>query len=305
MTATDQRVGNWGRWGDDDERGTLNLLTPDVVLAATKLPRTGKTYSLALPIQRSGVPILDYRGAPMRLALTHQSDVGMFEAFGAPDHVGANEDVIVLASHNETHMDALCHVFSERRLYNGVPAEAVTAGAGATKLGIDKTGPIVGRAVLLDMPAFLGVERVEAPRVFTSDDLLACARHEGVEIRAGDILLIRTGWVDAFLANAAAGGTDDTLMMQPGIGLDACRTIAQLDVAAVGSDNSAVEAIPFDEDRFLGVHIELLVKLGLPLIEHLVLSDLAADRCYESLFVAAPLPVTGGTGSPLNPVCIG
>jgi kynurenine formamidase len=155
------------------------------------------------------------------------------------------------------------------------------------------------------MPAFLGVERVEAPRVFTGDDLVACARHEGVEIRAGDILLIRTGWVDAFLANAAAGGADDTLMMQPGIGLDACRTIAELDVAAVGSDNSAVEAIPFDEDRFLGVHIELLVKLGLPLIEHLVLSELAADRCYESLFVAAPLPVTGGTGSPLNPVCIG
>ena len=77
MTATEQRVGNWGRWGDDDERGTLNLLTPDVVLAATKVPRTGKTYSLALPIQRNGVPILDYRGAPMRLALTHQRDAGM------------------------------------------------------------------------------------------------------------------------------------------------------------------------------------------------------------------------------------
>lgn len=305
MTATEQRVGNWGRWGEDDERGTLNLLTPEVVLAATKVPRTGKTYSLALPIQRTGMPILDYRGAPMRLALTHQSDVGMFEAYGAPDHVGANEDVIVLASHNETHMDALCHVFSERRLYNGVPAEAVTAAAGATKLGIDKVGAIVGRAVLLDMPGFLGVERVEAPRIFTGDELLACARDEGVELRAGDVLLVRTGWIEAFLANAAAGHSDDALLMQPGIGLDACRTIAQLDVAAVGCDNSAVEAIPFDEDRFLGVHIELLVKLGLPLLEHLVLTELAADRCYESLFVASPLPVTGGTGSPLNPVCIG
>jgi kynurenine formamidase len=304
MTATESRVGNWGRWGDEDERGTLNLITPDVVRSATQAVTRGKTYSLALPIQRQGVPILDYRGAPMRLALTHQSDVGMFEAYGAPDHVGANEDVIVLASHNETHMDALCHVFSERRLYNGFPAESVTAAAGATKLGIDKVRSIVGRAVLLDMPGFFGVERIEAPRILTGDELLACARHEGVDIRPGDILLVRTGWIDAFLQAAGSGG-DDALLMQPGIGLDACRTIAELDVAAVGCDNSAVEAIPFDENRFLCVHIELLVKLGLPLIEHLMLAEMAADQCYESLFVAAPLPVVGGTGSPVNPIAIG
>jgi kynurenine formamidase len=301
---TQPRLGNWGRWGDEDERGTLNLITPDVVRAATQTVTTGKTYSLALPIQRQGVPILDYRGAPMRLALTHQSDVGMFEAYGAPDHVGANEDVIVLASHNETHMDALCHVFSERRLYNGFPAESVSVAAGATKLGIDKVRSIVGRAVLLDMPGFLGVERIEAPHIFTGEELLACARDEGVEIRAGDILLVRTGWIDAFLEAAGAGG-DDALLMQPGIGLDAARTIAELDVAAIGCDNSAVEAIPFDENRFLCVHIELLVKLGLPLIEHLMLAEMAADRCYESLFVAAPLPVVGGTGSPVNPTAIG
>lgn len=304
MTATQHRIGNWGRWGDDDERGTLNLLTPERVLAAAGVCKTGKTYSLALPIQRQGVPLLDYRGAPMRLALTHQSDIGMFKDYGAPDHVGANEDVIVMASHNETHMDALCHVFSERQLYNGFPAETVSAAAGATKLGVDKVRSIVGRAVLLDMPAFFGVERVVAPRIITGDELLACAQHEGIEIRAGDILLVRTGWIDAYLAAAASGG-DDSLLLQPGIGLDACGTIAELDVAAVGSDNSAVEAIPFDDNRFLGVHIELLVKLGLPLIEHLMLAEMAADRCYESLLVVAPLPVVGGTGSPVNPIAIG
>jgi kynurenine formamidase len=158
--------------------------------------------------------------------------------------------------------------------------------------------------VLLDMPGFFGVERIEAPRILTGDELLACARHEGVDIRPGDILLVRTGWIDAFLQAAGSGG-DDALLMQPGIGLDACRTIAELDVAAVGCDNSAVEAIPFDENRFLCVHIELLVKLGLPLIEHLMLAEMAADQCYESLFVAAPLPVVGGTGSPVNPIAIG
>ena len=110
---------NWGRFGADDERGMLNLLTPDVVLAATHVPKTGKVYSLALPIQRNGVPYFDYRGAPTRLPLTHQSDHGQFALYGAADHLGANEDVLILASHNETHIDALSHVFNERKMYNG------------------------------------------------------------------------------------------------------------------------------------------------------------------------------------------
>ena len=107
---------NWGRFGADDERGMLNVLTPEVVLAATRTPRTGKVYSLALPIQRHGVPYFDYRGAPVRLPLRHQSDPGHFVDYGAPQDLGANEDILILASHNETHMDALSHVYDERRM---------------------------------------------------------------------------------------------------------------------------------------------------------------------------------------------
>ena len=92
-----------------------------------------------LPIQRNGVPYFDYRGAPTRLPLAHQSDHGQFTLYGAPDHLGANEDVLILASHNETHIDALSHVFNERTMYNGIPVEAVSASAGSTKLGIEKT----------------------------------------------------------------------------------------------------------------------------------------------------------------------
>jgi kynurenine formamidase len=306
VTQTESRVGNWGRWGDEDERGALNLLTPEVVLAATKIPKSGKVYALGLPIQRIGVPWFDYRGAPMRLSLEHQSDRGQFELSGAPDHVGANEDVLVFASHNETHMDALCHVFWERQMYNGIPVETVSASAGATKLGIDKVKGFAARAVLLDMPRHLGVgDWFEGEHIITSAELDACAQAQGVEVRPGDVLLVRTGWVDKFLANnpTQSGPANDPI--QAGLGFDACEFVADHDVCAVGCDNSAVESIPFDRNEFLGIHIELLVKRGIYFLEHLMLKEMADDRCHEALIVVSPLNVTGGTGSPINPIAIG
>ena len=140
-----------------------------------------------------------------------------------------------------------------------------------------------------------------AGRNVTSADLAGCAEAEGVEVRPGDILLIRTGWLGRFLADPADAAA---MMSQPGIGLDAVNFIRDHEIVAVGMDNSAVEVIPFD-GGFLAVHIELLVKLGVYLLEHLVLDQLAADRVYESLLVVAPLTVTGATGSPINPIAIG
>jgi len=300
VTVTEQRTGNWGRWGDDDERGALNLITPDAVLAATRACKTGKSYSLALPIQQQGMPLIPYRGTPQRLTLVNYADGDMFTGFGAPEGLGANEDILILASHNETHMDALCHVFSEGKLYNGFPAATMKTNTGAQRCGIDKVGCITGRAVLLDMVEFLGAEEMATPHNLTSAELQACADAEGVAIRSGDILLIRTGWLSRFLADPT---NEERMMSQPGIGLDAVSLIRDHDVAAVGVDNSAVEVIPFD-GGFLAVHIELLVKLGVYLLEHLVLDELARDRVYESLLVVAPLPVTGAAGSPINPIAI-
>jgi kynurenine formamidase len=299
--------GNWGRFGADDERGMLNLLTPEVVLQATRVPKTGKVYSLALPIQRGGIPYFNYRGAPTRLPLAHQSDRGQFVQYGAPDHIGANEDVLILASHNETHMDALSHVFAERQMYNGVPVEAVSAQAGATRLGIEKVGWIVGRAVLLDMVRFYGADRwLTGAVAIGSDDLEACAQRQGTEVRDGDILLVRTGWVDWFLAQDVHGPADFAMSdyAQPGISTDATRFVDAHDITAIGADNSAIEVLGREGDMFLGGHVELLVNRGVHLIEHLVLKDMADDECYECLFVVAPLPVVGAAGSPVNPIAI-
>lgn len=149
MSAADttaQGGTNWGRWGDDDERGALNLLNPEVLKAAAASIRTGRVYSLGIPIQAEGVPLLDYRGKPMRLTLQDSTDEGVYEAFGCQPGTGAHEDVMIFASHTTSHMDALIHVYEDSRHYNGVPSGAMRALSGATKLGIEKVGGFAARA---------------------------------------------------------------------------------------------------------------------------------------------------------------
>ena len=290
------------RWGADDERGSLNLLDAETVLAATRVCTTGVVYNLGLPVQRYGVPVFEYRGAPQRLTLTGAGELGAFADYGAPDDLGANEDTLVIPAHNGTHMDALSHVFAEGKMYNGFDAKTFTASQGAAHCGIEKTGGFATRAVLLDVAGHQGVDWLEPGTNITADDLEACRSAQGSEIRRGDIVLIRTGWLDLF---AALEPGTPAPFAQPGIGRSTVAFFDSFDVAAIGADNAAIECIPFDNNEFLAVHVELLVKRGITLIEHLVLAKMATDRCHEALFVAAPMLVTGASGSPLNPIAIG
>ncbi len=297
------KTGNWGRWGEEDERGALNLLTPEVVLRATQAATTGKVYNLGLPVQRAGVPVFDYRGAPQRLTLSSQTDEANFSAYGAPEGLGANEDVLVIAAHNGTHLDALCHVYSDGQMYNGFSKDTFASQNGAGRCGIGTSGGFATRAVLADLAGHQGVECLEPGYKISGNEIEDCLKAQGVSVEAGDALLVRTGWLDLF-GRLAAEGTPAPFA-QPGLSLSCVDFIRDNDLAAVGSDNAAIECIPFDDDRFLAVHIELLVKLGISLIEHLVLSPMAADKCYSSLLVVAPMLVTGGSGSPVNPIAIG
>lgn len=290
---------NWGRWGDDDQRGALNLLTPDVVRAAAGSIRTGKVYSLAIPIARTG-PHLSFRGAPQRLTLTNYSDERRVftEGFGGTPGVGANEDVVVMATHTATHMDALSHVYSDRHHYNGFPHDAVTPYQGAEYLGIDKVGAIATRGILLDIPALKGVEHLDFGYAITDEDVESALERQGLELRAGDAVLVRTGWIELF------GKTQEFRLDQAGLALSAIRLLNAADVSLVGADNTTVEVQPWSEDVFLGGHIEFLVKAGVNLIEHLNLAELSRDKAYEFLFVTAPLPIEGGSGSPVVPIAI-
>lgn len=295
-----ERVTNWGRWGDDDERGALNLITPERVRTGAAAVTTGKVYSLGIPIQAEGVPLFDYRGTPMRLTLMNESDDGRFAMYGAAEGTGAHEDVLVFASHITSHMDALCHVYEGHQHYNGVAAAEMKTNTGAGRLGIEKVGGFAGRGVLLDIPKLRGKQWLDPGYMITADDLESAARAEQVTVEAGDLVLVRTGYLDFWYAHAP-----DVPFEQPGIGVEAATWLADRDVAAIGSDNSAVEVIPFDGNDFLAVHKVLLVQRGIYMLEHLNLAELAADECYTGLLSVGPLKVTGATGSPINPVFVG
>lgn len=280
------------RWGSADERGALNLQTTESVLAGLGAAGSGRVYSLGLPVQRSGVPHVPHRPAPQRLTLTSDNDAGMFAAFGADPGCGSHEDVVLVATHEATHMDALGHVFDGQRMYNGFRADATSSYGGLRHCGIDKAGPIVARGVLFDVVGARGP--LEPGYVITPEDLEAC----GVTLTPGSVALVRTGWLEAF--DPIAGLT----YQQPGIGVAAAHWLAGQDVVAVGADNTAVEAMPFEGGAYMPVHVELLVRRGVYLLEHLVLEGLARDGVQECLLVAAPLSITGASGSPVNPVAI-
>jgi kynurenine formamidase len=297
---TETRTTNWKRWGDDDERGSLNFVDSNKVTQALQTPSAGKVYTLGLPIQRGGIPVVDYRGAPQRLTLLNHTDEHMYEPYGGSPGCGCHEDVLILASHSSTHMDALCHVYEDGMTYNGFGNERMETYAGATRCGIEKAGPIVTRGVLIDVAKSKNVDWLDAGYVITVEDLEDAMDKQGTNLTPGDAAVIRTGWVDWFFATG-----EQMSLEQPGIGLDAAEFLAAKDVVAVCSDNTAVEAQPFDQDKFLGSHVVLLVRHGIYLIEHLDLRELSRDECYEFLFCTSPLRITGATASPVNPIAIG
>jgi kynurenine formamidase len=295
------RKGNWGRWGPDDERGALNVLSEAAVLGAAGVVKTGRTYPLGIPVQAEGVPLLGHRGRPMRLTLQDTTDDGYFAAMGCAPGTGANEDVFVIPSHTTSHIDALIHVYEGFEHYNGVPASEMRALTGAQRLGIEKVGGFAARAVLLDMPRHAGTDAwLEPGHGISSSELETACNAQGVEILPGDVVLVRTGYLQMWFE-----GAKNRDFPQPGITKEAARWLASRDVVAVGSDNAAVEVLPFDEDDFFAVHKILLVEHGIYIMEFLDLSAPAADECYEGLIAVGPLKVTGATGSPVNPILVG
>lgn len=291
------RAKNWGRWGEADERGAANLLTDEVVRGAAGRVRNGRVFSLAIEIKDRAVPVGPGRPMPQHYMRIDGGDY----AAGVARHSGFQsvDDVIMLPTHGTTHMDALAHIADESLLYNGYPLSGVRSN-GAKKLGIDKTPPLVGPGVLLDLCRFKDITPLPGGTVITAADLEACAARQGVAVEPGAIVLLRTGW----LATFATAGSEAFFRSEPGIGMDAAAWLAERDVVAIGADNYAVEVIPTQDGRAAPVHRFLIRDCGIYLMELFDLEELAAAQAYEFLFVAAPLRIVGGVGSPLNPVAI-
>lgn len=287
--------GNWDRWGAEDERGTLNLLSAAHVRQAVGAVSRGKVVSLAQPL---GARTPVSRGRP---ALAHHMvrDAGDYALGGRM--LGRSrfaEDVVALGTHTGTHIDALAHVWYDEHLYNGHHQRAVRS-HGAARCGADALTPIVSRGLLIDVAAHEGVSVLPAGFAIDAAMLQRCCEEQASLPRPGDVVLLRTGWM------AAHGGDGDAYFAgEPGLARSGAEWLATRDVAVVGADNYAVEALDERSSGGFPVHELLLCDYGLPLIENLVLAELAAAAARDFLFVAAPLPLRGATASPVTPLAI-
>jgi len=291
VLAFHQTLSNWGRWGEDDQLGALNLITPEVTAAAAATVRTGRTVSCARPLDT--VPSAD-NPSPVAHHMTGTATEGM----------GA--DYFAIASHGfaTSHLDALCHIFHEGRLYNGYPAEAVTA-HGATKLGIHRLHDgIVTRGVLLDIPALHGLDALEPGQPVFPEDLEAAEAKAGLAVRPGDALLVRTGrW-----RRRATHGAWDVGQLAAGLDASCLPWLRERDVAALGSDGVS-DVLPSRVDGVgMPIHTVVIVAMGVHLLDNLDLDALAttcADEArWEFLLTVAPLVLRRGTASPVNPIAL-
>lgn len=299
---------NWGRWGDDDERGTLNFITPERILAACALPRVGKVISCALAFDRHGPQSgLAGRYNPIHTMLADGGDA----LAGAQDFLPGGfryaDDAVTMPLQCGTQWDALAHVFYDGQMYNGRDIKLVTSqGAKANSIDKIKDG-VVGRGVLLDIARHRGVDWLDDGTPILPGELDACAEEEGVIVESGDIVLVRTGMMTRCLTRKSwtgyCGGP------APGLSVHCARWIFEREVAAVCTDTWGVEVIPNETaDCFQPLHMISLRNTGVLLGEIFQLDALARD-CredgnYAFLFTAPPLPITGAVGSPINPLAI-
>ena len=287
-------ISNWGRWGDDDQLGTLNLITPARRVAAATLVEDGESISLALDLNKQ-------KDALNTEPFKHEV---LIEKFGGHDVSGDTYSVFY-HGYAHSHMDGLAHFAHNGKLYNGVPFETVGPD-GAEKLGIQNIGVegVFTRGVLVNMPRFLGVDYIPAGTTITVKNIEDWEKANDVTIGSGDVLLIRTGrWVQV-----AKQGQWNFLEQAAGSPATFARWLKERDVAVIGSDGVS-DVVPSNVEGLVNpLHELVLAGLGMPILDNLDLEAAAAKAADSKrptfLLIGAPLRVPGGTGSPLNPLAV-
>jgi kynurenine formamidase len=298
------KVRNWGRWGSDDQLGTLNFLNDDARRRAALTVKTGKAFSLAIPLNERGPQMGFIKG---RINPVHTMVQVNSSMMGGPPVQGQcwNDDLIVMGCQAGTHWDGLAHASLDGVLYNGYPSlENVTA-EGATKLGIQNVKTLVGRGVLLDVAKVHGVDRLPGGYAMTAVDLDAACELGHIMVAPGDIVLLHTGHMQHFLE----GDKMTYATKASGPSLQTVEWFHRHQVAAVAIDNLIFEVFPCERpDLFLPVHFLHLVEMGLTQGQNWNMEALAADCAddgrYTFLLSASPEPIDGGTGAPVNPVVL-
>lgn len=299
--AQDSPIGpKWwpSEWGAEDQRGAVNRITPQKILQAVSLIKEGKIYQLGR-IYEQGMPLSGNRSFVLTIPGLPTSGPQGKNAI-----VGNSEMVTAEIGQVGTQFDGLGHVGvrvnGEDLFYNGFKLSEFGDSYGLKKLGIENVGVIFTRGVLLDLAAYKGVERVEAPYIVTVEDIQGMLAKEKIDIQEGDVVLFHTGHGNLWMKD-----NEKYKANNPGPGVTASKWLIEKKIVMVGSDTPATEAFPGEnKDRFAEAHQQLLTRSGIYNHENLDLSALAKDKVYEFVYVFAPLRLKGATGSPGNPFAI-
>jgi kynurenine formamidase len=294
-------VSNWGRWGADDERGTLNHLESEHIKAAASLVKSGRTVSLSLPINTVAGPD-NPRPSQHHMVKMHDLRPAHGEPRFAGDYLGSE-----IHGDSRTHLDALCHVAYKGKLYNGRSPESVTS-RGATQVDVTTyQHGIVGRGVLLDIPRFRRVKWLEPGEAVTSEEIEAVEEFEGVRLSEGDLFLFHTGRHRRRL-ELGAWSTGPEGQGQAGLHVNVMPLLHQRKVAAFLPDGDG-ETVPSNvEGVTYPVHALQIVSMGMACADNLQFEELIKiceeENRWTFLLVAAPLRLPMGTGSLVNPIAI-
>jgi kynurenine formamidase len=296
-----QAVCNWGRWGADDERGTLNYIQPEHIRRAAGLVRSGRSVSMAIPVNKVA-------GPDNPRPATHYM-VRSYDVPSGPGETQFSMDYLATEFHGDchTHIDALCHVAMQGKLYNGKPTSAVTSRGPTIQDITAYANGIVSRGVLLDIPRLRGVKWLEPGEAVTTAELEAAEKAQGVRLGEGDIFLFRTGhhrrrlelgpWNNGYDGDGKAGLHVETI-----------RWLHERKAAAFFPDGDG-ETVPSNvEGTAYPIHALQIASMGMACADSLQFEDLVkiseAERRWEFLVMAAPLRLPGGTGSLFNPIAI-
>jgi kynurenine formamidase len=307
LIETIEKYRNWGKWGPDDQLGTLNYITAEKRVAAAQLVKTGKVFAVGTPFDANGPQTGGLgRFNPIHTMLATGTDALNGLQGRGTDGSGYADDVVHMPLQCAAQWDSLAHIFDRGKMWNGYSAAEVTA-AGAARNGIETMkDQIVSRGVLLDIARYKGVDWLETGYAITEDDLVGCASQAGVEIGRGDIVLVRTGQMAECKANGwgtYAGGD------APGLSFYTADWLYRTEIAGVATDTWGAEVRPNElTERNQPLHHVIIPNMGLLVGEIFDLDELGADCAddgvYEFLFVGPPLAITGGVGSPVNPQAI-
>jgi kynurenine formamidase len=307
LDAIIERVDNWGRWGADDQLGTLNYITPEVRKAAAACVRTGKVFSLAVPFGRSGPAPLDGPRLNAQLTMLQSgADLHGSDGMGGVPGYGFADDMVTMAISSGTQWDGLSHFFHDYKMYNGHDCHLVGSTGTPVNSAAVLADKLVTRGVLVDLPRAAGVDWLEPTHRVSIEEIENALERQKAEVREGDILLIRTG--NMLRARQDDGWVEYAKHPEPGPTVEVLPWLHDKRVAGIATDNWAVEAVPSRGPLMFPVHGVAIVHMGLLMGEIFDLEALAADCAedgvYEFMLNGGALPFTGAVSAPCNPVAV-